>query len=225
MKHLRTSLPAYAPLCLQYMFIHSGIINTWKPKPRLNPKEFAFKSLNLKPVAVGKGELSSNAHFLKKSKVMAVSVWNSACASIRFGVTSCLGTVPVILSDFTHEQQLEVLRELFPFLVFPYKYVLQDTHFGQFIHYTANAFHLPAHLREAVGFWPALSFCVNSRGRCAVMSVWGERGKMEEIIICGGTGMYHSWIIWCLWRWKIRRAPNLAYHRVGSSVGIFCLHR
>lgn len=50
---------------------------------------------------------------------MAVSVWNSACASIRFGVTSCLGTVPVILSDFTHEQQLEVLRELFPFLVFP----------------------------------------------------------------------------------------------------------
>lgn len=56
---------------------------------------------------------------------MAVSVWNSACASIRFGVTSCLGTC--FLSDFTHEQQLEVLRGLLPFHVFPYKDILQGT--------------------------------------------------------------------------------------------------
>ena len=130
---------------------------------------------------------------------------------------SHLAWVPVIPSDFTHEQQLEVLRGLFPFLVFPYKYILQDAYFGQSIHYTANAFYLPAHLCQAAGSWPDLSFCIDSYRVCAIIAYMGETEENiiveeQEYIIRGSFSACEG---------EKLRAPNLAYHCVGSSVAIF----
>lgn len=149
---------------------------------------------------------------------MAVSVWNSACASLRFGVTSCLGTC--FLSDFTHEQQFEVLRGLFPFHAFPYKDILQDTLWAvHSLH--SKCFLAPAHLREAVGSRPDLSFCVNSYGRCTIIAngreaEWKKISSVEEQerIVFGSFGACES---------EKLRAPNLPCHCAGSSVGIFLL--